>query len=994
MFNSKMYDYQNNKILSRNRKASRVSFIPFQDVKSAINTENSGRITMLNGSWDFEWYNSPLYVTDEVVKNKKLSKKIQVPLNWQFDGYGKLLYTDEMYPFPINPPYIPMENETGVYKKSITVTKEMLENLSIRFEAVESAFHLFVNGKQVGYSQGSRMPSEFDITDFISEGKNEICAVVYQYSDGTYLEDQDMWWLGGITRDVYLIERKNFSIKNLILDPDYDVEEKTGVLNINPSLTGTDFLDIIVLDGEKQIASFKKVKAGEKTVCKIDNINPWTAETPNIYKVVAIVYDSDGNVAEAVPFNVGFRRIEIVDGVMLLNNQRIFMKGVNRHEYNNKKGRAITKEQTRADLMLIKNAGMNAVRTSHYPNMPYFYEVADEIGLYIIDECDLETHGFEIEGKPATLAEDCNWQDAYIDRVERMVQRDRNHACIIMWSLGNESWFGKNFVAMYKWCKQNEPMRPVHYQDDDFNEIMDVSSTMYSTVGGLYELDVAPIKKPHILCEYAHAMGNGPGSLKEYFEVCENSKRIQGVFVWEFREHGIYHKREDGKIEYRYGGDFDEKFHSGNFCLDGMVCADDRLSPSFYEYKKVIENVHVVSFDKNKMSFKVKNRYDFLDLSDVKCVATIKNDENVIDSFDVCIGKILPKQIKEVFLNKTYSAEGLLTIDLDFIKNDTVIGTHREVFYNYKPKKAVVTSPAKAEIKDHLVLVSGNDFSFEISMIDGRIYNYKKGNMIIMPKGPMLNYYRAYTDNDVINRRDWSNANMHDVNMAVYTVDFANENNRLAIKVTGRFAPNGKLWGTDVTITYSVDINGYIQTRYTGEFSGHETPEELPKIGTTMEISKQLSEVTYCGFGPDECYNDSKEFAKYGIYNSNYANMWFDYTKPQENGNRTDVMFAVLSNGTNGIALASTKGKDFCVRDITDETLSSTRHNCDIAHEDYLVVNFDYINSGLGSGSCGPKAMRGCKAWAVAFDFEYVIAPIDAKEIIAEARRAIDFMNK
>ncbi|MEG0895353.1 MAG: glycoside hydrolase family 2 TIM barrel-domain containing protein, partial [Oscillospiraceae bacterium] len=560
MFDLKKFDYQNNKVLSKNRKNSRVSFVPFKDEKSAILEQNSDRVTMLNGNWDFEWYSSPLYVTNDVIENKKLQNTIEVPLNWQFDGYGKLLYTDEMYPFPINPPYIPMENETGVYKKCIEVSKEMLTNLSIRFEAVESAFHLFINGKEVGYSQGSRMASEFDITKFVKEGKNEICVVVYQYSDGTYLEDQDMWWLGGITRDVYLIERKNICIQNLVLDPDYNVEQKIGVLNINPSLTGTDFLDIIVLDGEKQIASFKKVKAGEKTVCSINSVKPWTAETPNLYKVIAVVYDSNGNVAEAVPFNIGFRKIEIIDGIMLVNGQRIFMKGVNRHEYNNKRGRAITKEQTRADLMLIKNAGMNAVRTSHYPNMPYFYEVADEIGLYIIDECDLETHGFEIEGKPATLAENSDWQDAYIDRLERMVQRDRNHACIIMWSLGNESWFGKNFVAMYKWCKVNEPMRPVHYQDDDFNEIMDVSSTMYSTIGGLYELDVAPIKKPHILCEYAHAMGNGPGSLKEYFEVCENSKRIQGVFVWEFREHGIYHKRADGKVEFRYGGDFGEKF--------------------------------------------------------------------------------------------------------------------------------------------------------------------------------------------------------------------------------------------------------------------------------------------------------------------------------------------------------------------------------------------------------------------------------------------------
>ncbi len=1014
MYNIKNHDWSNIKVLQRNRKEARVSFVPYATKADAFEFQaaKSSRIINLNGEWSFKWFSSPLLITDEVIKEKGICNndydKISVPMNWQFAGYGKSVYTDEFYPFPLNPPFIPPQNETGVYKKIFIVTPAMLQNLSIRFEGVESGYSLYINSQFVGYSQGSRMPAEFDITPYIIEGENNICVVVYQYCDGTYLEDQDMWWLGGIIRDVYLIERKNTYIENLILDPDFDLDTNSGILNITPTVFGNGKLDIEVFDEDNRIAKISSLKSDEKDTVKIEGITSWNAENPKLYTVIATLQD-ENKIVEVVAQKVGFRNINLKDGTLLLNGQRIFMKGVNRHEYSCYRGRAITREETYSELKLIKEAGMNAIRTSHYPNNPFFYEICDELGIYVIDECDLETHGFEIVGVPTRLCDDIDWQDAYLDRAHRMVSRDRNHACIIIWSLGNESSYGVNFKAMYDYIKSSEPTRPVHYEGDNKCCCVDVSSSMYSTVGMLKELDtnVSP-KRPHILCEFAHAMGNGPGSLKEYFEVCENSQRIQGLFVWEFKDHGIYHKRADGSIEYKYGGEFGEKYHNGNFCMDGLVMSDGTPTPGFYEYAKVIENVHILSFDKKNMSVDIKNRWDFKSLKNVNMECSVKKDGILTEKYLIEIPDILPHEIKTVSLNKHFNEfveNALITIDVEFILNEDtkwckkgyVVGKSNLVLKEYTPCVISGLSPVCAEFINNKIIVTGDCFSFTISLIDGRIHDYKYNEKLLIQKGPVLNYFRAFIDNDKKNEDDWKERHLHAMHMTIETANIQKRDNCTEVILKGVFAPGAKNWKTNVIITYFITDKGYVAINLKGEFEGDFGGgyyDELPKIGTKSQLPIEFENVTYCGQGLNECYCDSRENTSKSIYSLNYRDLEVRYEFPQDNGNRTGVNWAILSNSENqGIAIGSLSPKDFSARDVEDEDLYNSSHYCDIPRKNYIVLNYDMINSGLGSGSCGPIHMFAYRAHTIPFSFDVSIVPLNEENLISNGFKTLDYLS-
>lgn len=1017
MYDIKSNDWSNHKILMRNRKPPRTSFIPHATESDAhkFKNNNSYRIINLNGNWSFKFLNSPLEVTNEIIKEKSTLENgyndITVPLNWQFAGYGNPIYTDEFYPFPLNPPFIPAQNETGIYKKTFTVTPDMLKNLSIRFEGVESGYNLYINGNYVGYSQGSRMPSEFDITPYISEGENSICVTVYQFCDGTYLEDQDMWWLGGIIRDVYLIKRENNYIENIIIDSNYDTIKNEGLLEITPFIFGKGKLEIKIYDDkddEKEIAKYDELSNNEKTTIRLKNIISWNAENPKLYTVIASLYNVN-ELIEVVLQNIGFRNILIENGTLLLNGQKIFLKGVNRHEFNSHTGRVVTKEETYKELLLIKSSGMNAIRPSHYPNNPFFYDFCDELGLYVIGECDLETHGCEIVGAPTKLCNDTDWQDAYIDRAKRMIYRDRNHACIIIWSLGNESSYGLNFKAMYDYIKENDSSRPIHYEGDHKCLSVDMSSSMYSTVGMLKELDtnVFP-KRPHILCEFAHAMGNGPGSLKEYFEVCENSQRIQGIFVWEFKDHGIYNKRKDGKVQYKYGGEFGELYHSGNFCIDGLVNSDGTPSPGFYEYSKVIENVHVVSFDKQNMTIDIKNRWDFKTLENVYMQCSIKKNGVITKEYKIKLPTILPHQIKTISLNKTldeFIDNALITIDVDFILNEStayckkghLVGFSNLVIKEYQPCIIKNLSPACAEVEDNKISVRGQNFSFYISLIDGRIENYIYNKNLILNKGPLLNYFRAYIDNDKKNQDIWEKNHIHAMIMTVKSADIVKKENCTLVTLTGTFAPKAQNWRTNIIINYSISDNGFIGINFSGDFQGDFGQgyyDELPKIGTKSQIPIEYENVTYCGLGINECYCDSCENTKKSIYSLNYNDLEVKYEVPQENGNRTNVNWAILSNNyNNGIAIGSLTPMDFTARNTEDKDLYDASHYCDIARRNYIVLNYDMINSGLGSASCGPIHMFGYRAHTVPFSFDISIVPLDEENLIDRGNKTLDYLN-
>ncbi|GMQ57410.1 beta-galactosidase subunit alpha [Vallitalea sediminicola] len=1010
MFQLSDFDWSNNKILHKNRKNSRAHFYPYGNESSAMkfNCKFSDRIINLNGEWNFKWFDSPFRVTNNELNSPNYNdyKKIKVPLNWQYDGYGKFIYTDLWYPFPVDPPNIPSsDNETGIYRRKIMVDSNMLENLSIRFEGVESAFHLYVNGEQVGYSQGSRMPSEFDITAYVHEGENDLCIVVYQYSDATYLEDQDMWWLGGIIRDVYLIIRKQSYIENVKMDTDLDIKNSTGILNIRSKIIGNDnTLDINIHEDGKLIKSIEDAELNATIM--LEDVKAWSAEEPFLYTVIAKLKSSDGALIESVPQRVGFRNLTIKNGNLLLNNQRILMKGVNRHEYSPISGRAVTYEQTFEELTLIKSSGMNAIRTSHYPNNPFFYDICDELGIYVIDEADLETHGFEIIKQDTRLCNDEKWLPSYIDRIERVVERDRNHPSIILWSLGNESSYGTNFKKMYEWCKKNEPIRPVHYEGDFKNESIDVSSTMYSSVGYLYEIDTqSSPKRPHILCEFAHAMGNGPGSLKEYYELVEKSNRIQGIFVWEFKDQGVYQKDDIGKERYYFGGEFGERFHNGNFCMDGLLMADSKPTPGFYEYSKVIENVHIVDFSWDEQYIKVKNNWDFLKLDCLDMVCTLIEDSKEVKTTVMKMPMVNPHEIAYIKLDESlyclcYGKNVWLDIrfelnkELKWAEKGWIAGFDRFVIKDYHPKKIVNLTPAKIIEKENVLSVSGESFDFDISLIDGRIYNYTYNDKSIIDKGPQLNYYRAYTDNDIENKKVWDEKHIHSMIMSVHSINHNSEGNLLKIVLKGKFAPKALEWSTFVTITYSVSYDGCVNINFDGSFHGAK-PDHLPKIGSQMKIGKEFVDILYHGRGPGECYCDSQCNTKDGIFSLTWDEMEFGYLTPQENGNRTDVKWVVLADDSNnGFAIGTNESIDFSIRDVEDHNLNEARYHCDIHREDYLLVNCDMKNSGLGSQSCGPDRMNQYKVFTIPFNWNLSIIPIKTDdEKIAMGRKVIDYVH-
>lgn len=995
--------WRSHKILSQNRETDRVSLVPYAGPDPARREDRSAtdRLIPLNGTWQFAWFPSPLTVPDELLTGAAVPEgTIEVPLNWQFAGFGKIHYTDEAYPFPINPPSIPLQNETGVYVRDVVLTGEQLggsRRIFLNFEGVESAFAVWVNGRTAGFNQGSRMHSEFDITALVHEGSNRIIVQVMQYSSATYLEDQDQWWLGGIIRDVYLLIRPERYIRNFNIDTDW--AEDTGRLKLRADLTSASArLKVELFEaGDNAAALASAWFSGPELELVIPQAKAWTAETPYLYQLVLTLLADDGQVLESVAQPAGFRRLEIRDGVLFWNGRRIFLKGVNRHEFNAAKGRVCSYEQTETELRIIKTAGFNAIRTSHYPNNPYFYDLCDRLGLYVIDEADLETHGFEIEGNPAQLASDPDWEEAYVDRVRRMVERDRNHVSIVLWSLGNESSYGRNFAAMYDWCKAHEPVRPVHYEGDSKCLTADVSSTMYTTIGGLMELDLAssPVR-PHILCEFGHAMGNGAGSLADYFASIARAGRIQGAFIWEFKDHGIKRSVRDRDVsveaeEFLYGGDFGELYHNKNFCLDGILDSRTQAKPPFLELRKTVESLHVTTFDQAQAAYYLQNRFDFLDTSGMCAVVNLYvGDRRFLTQIQE-LPLILPGQGGEVTLPESVreamaEAEFLY---LDFCRQEDQENVARNfrrceantdladllpVFGRFGRRLAPTElllaesgqTPVCEETQSHY-LVKTRSLTFAVSKIDGRIQDLKAGNEMLLPAGPGLDLYRAGTDNDVKMQPAWDYFNLHSMVMDVAETSQETRDRELLITVKGRYGAEAKFFGLEVKLTYQITYNDQVRLQISGAFAG-KGPDHLPKIGLTSEVSPFFSQVLYDGLGPHENYCDRQASVRPGIWPLPLDDREvYDY--PQEYGNRHDVRQVKLTGSSGTLRVSSESGFDLALRPYSDLALRAGQHRFELERTGLWHLHTDYFNSGLGSASCGPERMVPYRVFPLPFTF-------------------------
>lgn len=985
----------NQALLHINRLDVHTHFWPFKNKSSALNDDKSAFVSCLSGEWAFRWFPTAAIDTQALLSESVESgwDTIKVPRSWQFAGYGKFLYTDEAFPFPQDPPYVPVLNETGVYRRTFHADLSENKQFILHLDGAESCCEIYVNGQFCGYTQGSRLPAEFDITAACRSGKNELGLIVHQFCDGTYLEDQDMWWLGGLIRDVYLIERCRTHIENVILDSDYDAASRSGSVRIRTTLKGSGSVSACLLNAQNSVL-LEQTLDGDDCTLTIPDAIPWNAEEPYLYTLLLTLRGENGEEIETIRQRVGLRRIEIVDGELRLNNRRLMLRGVNRHEFSPKDGRVIDEAHTRADLLLMKQYHINAVRTSHYPDSPYFYDLCDELGLYVIDECDLETHGFEIEGVPTQLVEDPSWKEAYLDRAYRTVGRDRNHACVMLWSLGNESYWGSNFFAMYDWIHAEDPSRPIHYEGDRKNTHSDVSSTMYTTIGRLLELDMSTANKPHILCEFAHAMGNGPGSVNEYVETMEHSKHIQGYFVWEWRDHGVYTQREDGKICYRYGGEFGEDYNSGNFCMDGLLSADSTPTPGFYAYAKAIEPLHA-NMEKNG-TLRIENRFAFRTIREASIVYTLRFDGN--EAFcatenlpDLAPGQTLSLEAPSLIFEHLTNKNGHWTLTAEIALGDEQLGSASSVLRTYaatpiRPQGVLTVTETPTAL-----CVSGEHFSLHVSLTDGRIEDYRADGRLIMEKGPQLDLFRAYTDNDRLDAVEWGKRHIHSMVVTLVKLDWAQEKDYIRIDLMARLGANARNWRVPHVISYTIFADGTVCVRFSGRFDGDfgtSFGDCVPRIGTTLRLPGICQQVRYCGFGPGETYCDSKHQARKDVFDAAVEDMSFPYECPQESGNRTDTDFAVLHDGQTGLAFAALRGHDMSVHTCTAKELWQARHACDVPHNNFVEMHFDGMNAGLGSASCGPRPLRGYIAETIPFDIQYAFTPIQSGQLTQAARHA------
>lgn len=1011
-----MKTWENHQIDGINRMPARAHFLTFQSKEKALlnNNRYTHAFKNLNGVWKFMFLDAPEYSPEGFFNSDFDVTKmddITVPGNWQLQGYGKMHYSDLWYNFPINPPYVPTENPTGIYKRTFFVEESYRDKkIIIRFCGVDSAYHLWINGKEVGYSKVARNESEFDITDIIRVGEeNDVTVRVYQWSDGTYLEDQDMWWESGIFRDVELIGVPKDGINDYKVIADLDDEYKNGIFKVEAFLRTTKEVNVTfeLVDAGENTVFTKTVVAKEGKACideVIADVNHWTAETPYLYKLFMTVEDN-GQIVEVIPQNVGFRNIRLNGETFLVNGVAIKFKGVNRHDYSPQNGRVVSREEIEKDIILMKQFNINAIRTSHYPNSYYLYDLCDEYGMYLIAETDLECHGFELTGDYKWITDDPSWELAYVSRMTRMIERDKNHPAIIFWSLGNESAFGCNFRKMTDVAHEMDPTRLVHYEGDFDVESADVYSTMYTWIENpkkpyLMKDIIEKSKKPHIHCEYCHAMGNGPGNLKDYQDLVYAHDKLQGGFVWEWFDHGIESFTESGEKYYRYGGDFGDDPSNKDFCIDGLIMPDRTPSPGLYEYKKVIEPITTTAVDIQKGIINLLSRYDFANLDRFNLVYKVMEDDVILQTGFMAVPSIEARANKDI----------TLPYDLSVIKVKPGVHYYVNISYQLREDTSYASSghelaTAQFELplykegimvrpegilnveKEHTTLhVKGANFSLDFNLVNGNLMNIVRDGMQVLSKGPRLTLWRAPISNDMeIIDKLKKVYFLHLEHEVVMNIDYHMEGNILKVEVDTINSTTNSAWHFKTKYVYTVCPSGDILIDVEGTPSGRVdlAPDMLPRIGVSMHLDKSMEHVRYFGMGPGENYADSKEAAQMGLYANTVDGLFTNYVIPQENGNHMGCKWVSMTNDRGMGLLASTEGDfNFSASWYEDKDLDDAKHTCDLVKRDYIVFNVDYKQNALGTNSCGQWQLDKYRAKFEDFKLSFRLTPFNNKEVL------------
>ncbi len=991
-------DWENPHLTGRNRLPARAYFFGYASPElAALNCRALSRgFVDLSGPWQFRLFDHPRRVPGDFANTVQNGwDVVQVPHLWQMDGYGNLQYTDEGYPFPIEQPHVPADNPTGAYQRTMTLEAPADgERVILRFDGVESYAEIFCNGAFVGMTKGSRLAAEFDVTEHVVGGENLLAIKVLQFSDATYIEDQDMWWASGIFRDVYLVTRPAARLTDFFVRT-HRANNGAAEVTLTAWADGVDSIEWSISDGGVELAS-TTLEAGGSATVTLPDAHFWNPEDPHLHDML-ITVRGDG-VEDHVPHRLGLSEVTIVDGLLYLNGSYFKMHGVNRHDGDDHTGRAVGMARVRRDLEMMKQHNINAVRTAHYPNDPRFYEMCDELGLMLIAETDLESHGFANVGEIGRITDDPEWETAYVDRIERHVLAQRNHASIIMWSLGNESGYGCNIPAMYKRSKELDPTRPVHYEEDRNAEYVDVISTMYSRVQQMNDFGENPHPKPRINCEYGHAMGNGPGGLSEYQEVFNKHDSIQGHFIWEWCDHGIAATTEDGREYHKYGGDFGDYPNNSNFCIDGLVFPWQEPSPGLTEYKQVICPV-LVEYDDGVLS--VTNRRWFTTLKDVVVTLETLHDGAIADVEVFNPGAVAPGQTwtTPVDLHVALDGETLCTARVSSTQSESWTAPMRELgrfgfMVDAKPRRSIVTSIEEAittEADDTTLRITTRNGNMVFDLLTGDITSWTSGGRPVIAASPRLGFWKPLVDNHQQECDDlWTPNHIEIMQTSCRSVTWREDDGTVVVEMEQRIAPPVLDFGMHAKLMWRITPDGRADVSVSGTpYGGYD--DIVPRIGLSFEVPGTSRAVEWYGRGPGENYPDSAAANTVGRWTSDVDAMFTPYVVPQDCANRGDVRWVALASA-HGDGLLVTRPDDaqdtpfaFSAWPYTSDDIDAARHRTDLVTRETVTVNINEAVLGLGSNSWGSEVLDAYRVRFEAFNFAFSLRPLTAGTLTSTA---------
>ena len=1002
--------YENPSVLHENTMPARAYYIPASRRMDNLveHREESDRMQLLNGTWKFQYFNSIYDIKDSFFEKNYDTEnfdEIQVPSVWQMAGYDTHQYTNIRYPFPFDPPYVPQDIPCGAYVHTFEYSRdEKAPKSFLNFEGVDSCFYVWINGSYIGYSQVSHMTSEFDVTDVLQNGTNTVAVLVMKWCDGSYLEDQDKFRMSGIFRDVYILKRPKQAISDYHIKT--RIEDMLAKVEIEMKFYSPLNVKISIEDRNGAVVALGSIAEEGTAVLEIASPELWNTENPYLYKLILETEN------EVIVDHIALRKIEIKDQVIYLNGQKIKFRGVNRHDSDPVTGFTINPEQITTDLTLMKQHNFNAIRSSHYPNAPFFYEMCDKYGFMVIDEADIEAHGpFMIYRKEDTdynrfkrwnekIADDPVWEEAIVDRVKLMVERDKNRFCIVIWSMGNESAYGCNFEKALEWTKNFDPDRITQYESARYRNYdetydysnLDVYSRMYPALSEIQEYLDKDGRKPFLLVEYCHSMGNGPGDFEDYFQMIQDNDKMCGGFVWEWCDHAIAHgTAENGKTIYAYGGDHGEEIHDGNFCMDGLVYPDRTVHTGLLEYKNVYRPARVISYNKESGELVLHNYMDFDDLKDyVKISYELTQDglvisKGILPEFSVAPHgegktnlKINVPENGKCYLKLIYH----LKKELPLLDEDHILGfdeievskedTKCKLAEKWIPE-TVVDSELQVNENDTQIHIKGREFAYTIDKRTALFTEMKFAGREYLNHPMELNIWRAPTDNDMYIKSEWKKAHYDKAYTRAYTTEVVQGKHGVKITSHASVVAETVQKILDVTITWKIEAAGKIDADI-AVTKDDEFPD-LPRFGVRMFLDKKLSAVRYFGMGPQESYCDKHQAASHGLYRADVGDLHEDYIRPQENGSHYDCEYVELNNSRYGIVASAEKAFSFNASYYTQEELEKKTHNYELIESDSVVFCVDYALNGIGSNSCGPVVLEQYRFDDVLFRFQFTLIP-------------------